>query len=452
MAEEVPKKKASKKKSSKKKTVRKTNYQDREVFIVDGSRTPFLKAKGTPGPFAAADLALGCARPLMARQSFDLDALDEVIMGCVMPGPNEANIARVVALRLGCDKHIPAWTVQRNCASGLQAIDSAAKDIILGRADLVLAGGVESMSHAPILFNNTMVSWLGDWTRAKTVPQRLSTLAKLRARHFKPIIGLLRGLTDPVVGLSMGQTAENLAYRFNISRQQMDDYAVRSHLRLAAAQDDKLLDEVEAIYDTQGHYFELDDGVRPDSSVEKLAKLKPVFDRPFGLVTAGNSAQITDGAAMLILASTDAVKKYNLSVLGKISDTNWAGLAPEQMGLGPVHAITPILKRKKLALDDIDYWEINEAFAAQVLGCLAAWEDKAYCRSELHLSAPLGTLDQEKLNIHGGGISLGHPVGASGARIVLHVLHTLKQNNKSKGIASLCIGGGQGGAMLLESA
>lgn len=447
MAEETAKKKASKKK-----IVRKSSGQSREVYIVDGSRTPFLKAKGKPGPFAAADLALGCARPLMARQSFDLNALDEVVMGCVMPGPNEANIARVVALRLGCDKHIPAWTVQRNCASGLQALDSAAKDIMLGRAELVLAGGVESMSHAPILLNNSMVNWLGAWAGAKTLPQRLSTLGKLRPKYFKPIIGLLRGLTDPVVGLSMGQTAENLAYRFNITRQQMDDFAVRSHLRLFQAQQEKLLNEVETIFDSRGNFYELDDGVRADSSVEKLAKLKPVFDRPFGLVTAGNSAQITDGAAMLILASEDAVKKHGLSVLGKISDAHWAGLAPEQMGLGPVHAITPILQRNKLSLDDIDYWEINEAFATQVLGCLAAWEDKEYCQTELGLSSSLGALDQDRLNIHGGGISLGHPVGASGARIVLHVLLTLKQNNKNKGIASLCIGGGQGGAMLLECA
>ena len=441
---------ATKKKSSKKKTTPKSSGQHRDVYIVDGSRTPFLKAKGKPGAFTSADLALGCARPLMARQAFELDALDEVVMGCVMPGPDEANIARVIALRLGCDEHIPAWTVQRNCASGLQAIDSAAKDIMLGRADLVLAGGVESMSHAPVLLNNSMVGWLGAWAAAKTLPQRLSALGKLRGKFFVPIIGLLRGLSDPVVGLSMGQTAENLAYRFNISRQQMDDFAVRSHLRLSAAQEQQLFDEVEVIFDTKGKFYAADDGVRPDSNVEKLAKLKPVFDRPFGLVTAANSAQITDGAAMLILASEDAVKEHNLSVLGKISDAHWAGLAPEQMGLGPVHAITPILKRNKLSLDDIDYWEINEAFAAQVLGCLAAWEDKEYCKTELGLNAPLGSLDQDKLNIHGGGISIGHPVGASGARIVLHLLHTLKQNNKHKGIASLCIGGGQGGAMLVE--
>jgi acetyl-CoA C-acetyltransferase len=250
----------------------------------------------------------------------------------------------------------------------------------------------------------------------------------------------------------MGQTAENLAYRFDISRQVMDEYAVRSHHRLAQAQQQNLLTEIEVIFDTQGHYYAEDEGVRADSSVEKLAKLKPVFDRPFGMVTAGNSAQITDGAAMLLLASEKAVKKHDLNVLGKIIDAQWAGLAPEQMGLGPVHAITPILKRNKLKLDDIDIWEINEAFAAQVLGCLAAWRDKDYCKKELGLNSPLGELDQNKLNIHGGGISLGHPVGASGARIVLHALNIMKQNSLKRSIASLCIGGGQGGALLLESA
>lgn len=438
--------------STKKKQVRKKTSPQREVFIVDGSRTPFLKAKGKPGPFTAADLALGCARPLMARQPFELELLDEVVMGCVMPGPDEANIARVIALRLGCDQHIPAWTVQRNCASGLQAIDSAAKDIMLGRANLVLAGGVESMSHAPVLLNDHMVTWLATWMGAKNFTQRLSALGMLRPKFFKPIIGLLRGLSDPVVGLSMGQTAENLAYQFNISRTQMDEFSVRSHQRLSQAQAEKALSEIEVIFDSQGQYYEQDDGVRADSSVEKLAKLKPVFDRPFGLVTAGNSAQITDGAAMLILASSEAVKQHKLSVLGKISDAHWAGLAPEQMGLGPVHAITPILTRNKLKLDDVDYWEINEAFAAQVLGCLAAWQDKDFCKTELGLKTVLGSIDPDRLNIHGGGISIGHPVGASGARIVLQLLHTLKQNNKQKGIASLCIGGGQGGAMLLECA
>ena len=422
----------------------------RDVYIVDGARTPFLKAKGKPGPFPAADLAVGCAMPLMARQPFEASEIDEVVVGCVMPGPDEANIARVVALRLGCGKHVPAWTVQRNCASGMQALDCAAMEIALGRAEIVLAGGVESMSHAPVLLNNDMVGWLGAWMGARNWQQRIKALLSLRPKFFKPIIGLLRGLTDPVVGLSMGQTAENIAHRFSITREQMDTFAARSHQRLAAAQDNNLLDEIEAIYDTRGHAFADDDGLRRDSEPGKLAKLKPVFDKPFGNVTAGNSAQITDGAAMLILASEEAVKKYKLPVMGKIIDSNWAGLEPAQMGLGPVHAITPILQRNNFSFKDIDYWEINEAFAAQVLACLAAWQDKDYCTKELGLNDTLGELDQSKLNVDGGGVSLGHPVGASGARIVLHLLTILEREKAKRGIASLCIGGGQGGAMLIE--
>ena len=448
--------KTASKKTTKKKTAAATkgdsggNLAGRDVFIVDGSRSPFLKARNKPGPFPAANLALGCARPLLARQSFTPDQLDEVVVGCVMPGPDEANIARVVALRLGCGEKVPAYTVQRNCASGLQALDSAAKDIIMGRADLVLAGGVESMSHAPVLLNEAMVTWLGELNSARSVWQKLQVFGRLRGRHLKPIIGLLRGLTDPVVGLSMGQTAENIAWRFGIDRETMDRYAVESHQRLAAAQDNGYLDEIEPLYDLNANYYLEDDGLRRDSSVEALAKLRPVFDRQFGNVTAGNSAQITDGAAMLLLASQKAVDEYKLPVIGRIVDSQWAGLDPAQMGLGPVHAVTPILQRHNFGLDDVDYWEINEAFAAQVLACLAAWNDEDYCRKELGLDAALGQLDRARLNVDGGGVSLGHPVGASGARIVLHLLKVLERNNAQRGIATLCIGGGQGGAMLVE--
>ncbi len=420
------------------------------VYVVDGSRTPFLKAKGAPGSFLASDLAVAAARPLLARQPFEISELDEVILGCVMPTPDEVNVARIVALRLGCDKHLPAWTVQRNCASGLQAIDCAFQNIKSGRSDLVLAGGAESMSHAPVLLNDRMVTWLGEWAGAKKFGQKMKVLGKLRGGHLKPIIGLLRGLSDPVIGLSMGQTAENLAYRFGISRETMDAFAVDSHKRLAAAQEAGYLDEeIEAVYDSRGKSYQQDDGVRGDSSVEKLAKLRPVFDRKFGKVTAGNSAQVTDGAAMLILASEHAVEKYDLKVMGRIVDSEWAGLDPAQMGLGPAHAMAPILKRQKMTIDDVDYWEVNEAFATQVLACVEAWQDEDYCKDELGLKAPLGKIDRARLNVDGGGVSLGHPVGASGARIVLHLLNVLQRNDAQHGMASLCIGGGQGGAMMV---
>jgi acetyl-CoA C-acetyltransferase len=422
-----------------------------DVYIVDGSRSPFLKAKGKPGPFTAANIAIAAAKPLLARMPFEATDIDEVIAGCVMPGPEEANIGRVVALRLGCDEHVPAWTVQRNCASGLQAIDSAAMNIASGRSSLVLAGGIEAMSHAPVLLAQSMVEWLGVWMKARSLGQRVKALAQLRPAYLKPIIGLLKGLTDPVVGLSMGQTAEILADRFNISREAMDAYAMRSHHRLANAIDQGWMEEVETIYDTNGHFYKEDDGLRRDSDMQALAKLKPVFDRPFGKVTAGNSAQVTDGAAWLVLANEATVKKFDLPVMGKIIDSHWAALDPAQMGLGPVHAMTPILKRQKLQLDDVDYWEINEAFACQVLANVEAWKDTRYCREQLHTAKAFGELDQERLNVDGGGVSLGHPVGASGARIVLHLLHVLKRNNAKHGMASLCIGGGQGGAMLIEN-
>jgi acetyl-CoA C-acetyltransferase len=427
-----------------------TGRQRRPVYVVDGSRTPFLKARGKPGPFTAADLALAGGSPLLARQPFDPEEFDEVILGCVMPSASEVNIARVVALRLGCGERVPAWTVQRNCASGMQALDAAAGDIASGRAELVLAGGVEAMSHAPILFSAPMVEWLAAWNGARTTAARLRVLARLRASHLRPVIGLVRGLSDPVVGLSMGQTAEILAHRFAIGRDAMDRFALRSHQRLENARREGRLGEVEVIYDRHGGYYDHDDGVRADSTLDKLADLKPVFDRPYGAVTAGNSAQVTDGAAWLILASEAAVSRHQLPVLGRIVDCQWAGLDPAHMGLGPVYAMAPLLQRHGLGSADIDYWEINEAFAAQVLACLAAWQDAGFCRDQLACEAPFEPIDEERLNVDGGAVSIGHPVGASGARIVLHLLQVLREHGAHRGIASLCIGGGQGGAMLIE--
>ena len=427
-----------------------TRTKGRTVYIVDGARTPFIKAAGKPGPFLASDLAVAAGRQLLARQPFEPDAFDEVILGCVMPGPDEANIGRVVALRLGCGNSVPGWTVQRNCASGMQALDNAYHNIAYGYSDMILAGGVESMSQAPILLNEKMVNWLADWNRCKTFGQKAKALSKLRGGHLLPIIALLRGLTDPIVGLSMGQTAEILAQRFNISRETMDTYAMQSHHRLAKALDEGWMHEIEPMYDTRGNVYDSDNGLRRDSDMAGLAKLRPVFDRDFGRVTAGNSAQVTDGAALLILASEDAVKQHQLPVLGRIVDSEWAGLSPSQMGLGPVHAMTPLLKRRRWAMDKVDYWEINEAFATQVLACVEAWKDESYCTNELGLKKVMGEIDPATLNVDGGGVSIGHPVGASGARIVLHLMHVLKRTNGKRGVASLCIGGGQGGAMAVE--
>ncbi|OAI48864.1 acetyl-CoA acetyltransferase [Gammaproteobacteria bacterium SCGC AG-212-F23] len=422
-----------------------------DVYIVDGARTPFLKARAKPGPFAAADLAVMAGRALLTRQPFLPSDLGEVILGCVMPSADEANIARIVALRLGCGKAMPAWTVQRNCASGMQSIDSAVKDIMLGRHDLVLAGGTEAMSHAPLLFNQAMTNWIGNFSSAKTMGAKAKVMLQFRPYFFAPVIALLKGLSDPTVNLSMGKTAEIVAYRFGITREQMDEFALRSHQQVIEAQDKHYFADVVPIFSNQGECFVADDGVRRDTTLEKLAALKPYFDKKFGSVTAGNSSQITDGAAVLLLANKDAIKKYKLPVLARIIDTQWAGVDPAEMGLGPVYASTKLLQRQKMGLSDIDFWEINEAFAATVLGCIAAWQSDEYCREFLGLNKAFGTLNINQLNVDGGAIALGHPVGASGARIVLRLVNILKRKKAKRGMATICIGGGQGGAMLIEN-
>ena len=421
------------------------------IYIVDGARTPFLKARNRPGPFSASDLATAAGSALLLRQKFEPSALDEVILGCAAPSPDEVNIGRVVALRMGCGNKVPGWTVMRNCASGMQSLDSAIANIRSGRSNLVLAGGTDALSRAPLLFSDAMVLWLSSWYAAKTLGQKAALVGKLRLSYLAPVIGLMKGLTDPIVGLLMGQTAENLAYRFGITRREMDEFSARSHQRVLAAQKAGHFDgEVVPLYDKAGKLYPADDGVREDSTPENLAKLKPFFDRKYGNVTAGNSSQVTDGAAWLVIASERAVEKHGLVPKGRIVDSEWAGLDPAQMGLGPVHAATPILKRHGLALNDLDAWEINEAFAAQVIGCERAWESADYCQHELGLPDALGKLDETKLNVDGGAIALGHPVGASGARIVLHVLNVLTRTGGRRGIAAICIGGGLGGAMLVE--
>ena len=428
------------------------SLSSRAVYLVDGMRTPFLKAKGAPGPFAASDLATAAAQALMLRQPFAAKDLSEVILGCAAPAAEEANIGRIVSLRIGCGEKVPAFTVMRNCASGLQAIDSAMLNIQMGRSELVLAGGVDALSRTPLLYADAMVRWFSALGQKKTPMQKLGHFTRLpMAAMFAPVISILKGLTDPVVGLSMGQTAENLAHRFGITRQDMDLFASRSHVRAAHAQEQgRFANELAPLIDSKGTVYDRDDGVRADSNLEGLAKLRPVFDKPYGNVTAGNSSQVTDGAAWVVLASEQAVKDHKLEPLARLVDLQWAGLDPAQMGLGPIHAATPLLQRHKLKVDDINLWEINEAFAAQVIGCLRAWQEGRYAQDQLGLAAPMPGLDEEKLNVDGGAIAIGHPVGASGARILLHLANAMKARGEKKGLASICIGGGQGGAALLE--
>jgi acetyl-CoA C-acetyltransferase len=386
------------------------------------------------------------------RQPFDPNLFDQVILGCVNVIADEMNPARVAALRLGLRETMTAFTVQINCGSGMQSIDTGYRYIQDGISNLVLAGGAESLSHSPLVFSRGGTEWFAALNGARDPFSRLRALARFRPGFFKPVIGLERGLTDPIVELNMGQTAELVAHLFHISRRDADQYAVESQIKLSRAQSNGHFNgELEIAFSRDGKIYDHDDGVRPDSSVESLAKLKPAFERPWGKVTAGNSSQITDGASWVILASEQAVREHKLEPRAVIHDSEWSALDPSIMGLGPVLCSTAILKRHGLGLGDIDLWELNEAFAAQVLACLAAWEDKAFCRDVLALDGPAGRIDRDKLNVDGGAIGLGHPVGASGNRIVLHLVNAMKRLGVKRGIATECIGGGQGGAMLIET-
>jgi acetyl-CoA C-acetyltransferase len=393
-----------------------------------------------------------CGRPLLLRQPFPPDAFDQVILGCVNVIADEMNPARVAALRLGMGEAMTAFTVQINCGSGMQSIDTAYRYIQEGISDLILAGGAESLSHAPLVFNRRAVAWYASLFGARDFGARLKAFASLRPNFFKPVIGLERGLTDPVVELNMGQTAEILAHDFHISRHDADAYAAESQRRLVRARQEKYFaGELEPAFGRDGRLFDYDDGERPDTTVDTLAKLKPAFERPWGKVTAGNSSQITDGASWVILASEDAIKKHDLKPRAQIIDSAWGALDPSIMGLGPVMSSTKLLRRHNLTLDAIELWEINEAFAAQVLACLAAWQDDTFCREVLNLPGAAGAIARDKLNVDGGAIGLGHPVGASGNRIVLHLVNAMRRLGKKRGIATECIGGGQGGAMLIET-
>lgn len=429
-----------------------TKTAQRPVFIIDGARTPFLKVRGRPGPFSPVDLAVQCGRPLLLRQGFAPEAFDQVILGCVNVLADEMNPARLAALRLGMGESMRAFTVQINCGSGMQSIDTAFRYIREGSRQLVLAGGTEALSHAPMQLKPDAVEWLAGLRGAGSLKERARQLTGLQPDFFKPVVSLKQGLTDPIVGMSMGETAELLGHLFGISRQEADQYAVISHKRLAEAQASGTLnDEITPSISPEGEVFYKDDGVREDTSVEALAKLDPVFEAPFGQVTAGNSSQVTDGASWVILASEEAVQKHKLVPRAMIIDSEWSALDPQIMGLAPVLSMTEILRRNQLQLGQVDLWEINEAFAAQVLACLKAWEDAGFCKTAFGLDQAVGSLNRAILNVDGGAISLGHPVGASGNRIVLHLFNAMQRLGAKRGIASECIGGGQAGAMLIES-
>ncbi len=410
------------------------------MYILAGLRTPFCRMGTDFGDLGADDLGRFACTALLARTGIDPGEIDEVIFGCVAQPPDAANVARVIALRSGIPRHIPAATVHRNCASGMEAVTTAHQRLAAGQGELFLVGGVESMSRIPLYYPHRTAKKFATLSRSKDTGQKITALADFRPSDFKPLIGLQLGLTDPFNGLIMGDTAEILAREFNITREQQDHFAVHSH-RKALSSISRLAEEIAPVH-LPGNAVTRDNGIREDSTPEKLAKLRPIFDRQTGTVTAGNSSQITDGAVALLVGSEKAASRLGLEPLGRLTQYAYTGCDPDRMGLGPVHAIA----RCGISPAEADLVEINEAFAAQVLAVLAALRDPSKCKLDL----PPVEIPDEKLNRRGGAIALGHPVGASGARLILTALHQLRETNGKRALTTLCIGGGQGAALWLE--
>lgn len=421
---------------------------ERRIAIVDGVRTPWAKAGTTLKDVEAVHLARHAFRAVLDRTSLDPAIIDEVILGCVGQPADAQNISRSAALLAGVGNATPAVTVHRNCASGFEAITSAAEKITSGRGEIYLVGGAESMSNYPLQYPKAFGEWMGALTRAKTMGAKIAAWTKFRPAMLTPRIGVLMGLTDYACGISMGVTAENLAIEFGISRKAQDEFALESH-RKAAAAAARLATEIVPV--AAAPYRELvtaDNGPRANQTMEALAKLSPIFDRVAGTVTAGNACPITDGASAFLVMSESKALDLGYTPRAFLKRYAYAGLGPERMGLGPVFATAKVLDGMTMA--DFDLVELNEAFAAQVLACLKAFGSKTFAERELNRKLHLGEIDPARLNVNGGAIALGHPVGATGARLVLTLIHEMERRDAGLGLATLCIGGGQGGALVIE--
>ena len=423
------------------------------IAIIDGLRTPIAKAGGKLKKIQAESLGAHIVQELVLRVGIPYSDYDEVIMGNVSQPGHAANVARVIALKAGFPDSTIAYTVHRNCASGMESITSGAEKIAAGTGEIYLCGGVESMSNIPLLFGKDMRMFFEQLFASKTIGQRLAVLSHFRPKHLKPVIGLMQGLTDPISGMLMGSTAEILAQDFGINREEQDEFALNSHLKAEEARAKGIFAQEIApiIYDaSRGKIMEHDDGIREGQSMQALGKLRPFFDKKNGTVTAGNSSQISDAAGAVVLMSESKAKEMGLEPLGFLRDFAYAGLDPKRMGLGPIYATSKLFNQNKMNLKDIELIELNEAFAVQVMANQKAFASKQYAKEHLGRSSALGEIDENILNVNGGGVALGHPVGMTGTRLVIHTLKELRRQNKQTGLATLCIGGGQGASLLLE--
>ncbi len=422
----------------------------RRVAIVAGARTPFARSGTILKDVPAVTLARHAARELLYRSGVEPTLIDEVIVGQVVPSVLVPNVAREVSLLPQFPKTIPAYTVNRACASAGQAITNAADQIGMGHANVILAGGVESLSDIPVLHSKRFSQLLVDASKAKSLSQRLAILSKARPRDFVPVTP---AIAEPSTGESMGQSAEKMAKENGISREAQDRIALQSHQRAAAGTaDGRLTAEIVPWFGGKdmSDVATSDNGIRTDTSLEQLAKLKPVFDRQYGTVTAGNSSPLTDGAAMVILMAEETATALGYEPLAYLRSYAVTAVDPGwQLLMGPAIAVPRALERAGISFQDVGLFEIHEAFAAQVLSNVQAWASQEWA-DRLGLRGPVGEVDWERTNVMGGSIAIGHPFGATGARIVTTLANEMQRRDVQFGLISICAQGGMGYAMVLE--
>ncbi len=423
----------------------------RRAAVVAGLRTPFVKAGTDFRDLSAVDLGVAVVNELIARSGIAPKEFDALLFGQVIPSPTVTLVGRELVLRTQLPRSVQAHTVARACATSIQTTTDAADQIRLGHSECAISGGTESVSDAPIFASRTLAQTLVELSRAKSLGDRLKLLSRLRPKDFTPVPPALK---EPTTGLTMGESAEAMAQKNAISREQQDDFAWKSHARAAAAWDAGKFDAEVMHVPVPPRYERTsarDNIVRKETTVEALAQLRPVFDRRYGTITAGNASPLTDGAAALVLMSEEKARALGVKPLGFVKAYAYAALDPkDQLLQGPAYAAPVALDRAGLRLGDMDLVDMHEAFAAQVLSNLKAFASKAFAEKELGRSEPLGEVDPAKLNVNGGSIALGHPFAATGARMILQTLRELERRKGQYALLTVCAAGALGAALVLE--
>lgn len=421
------------------------------IAIVDGCRTPFVKAGTLFKDMDAIDMAGVAAGELVTRTGIDPALIDFSVFGTVIPQVNAPNLGREVVFRTGLPMDVPGTTVNLACASSNRAICFGAEQILTGECEVVLAGGAESLSNVPILFSKKASKTFMALSKAKSLPAKVSTLAQLRPGDLGP---QAPAIAEYTTGLTMGESAEKMAKENDVSRRSQDEIALMSHQRAAAAHEQGWMGEMIATTFPPSRYdqaVDRDNGVRSDTSLEALGGLRPVFDKRYGTITAGNASPLTDGASAVLLMSEEKARSLGYEPLGYIRSFAFTSLDPaSQLLQGPAYAAPVALERAGIELSDVDLVEMHEAFAAQIVSNLKAFASKKFAEAELGRSQPVGEVDLDRLNVTGGSIAIGHPFGATGARVIMQLLYALRRSGGNLGLATVCAAGGVGHAMVVE--